>query len=228
MKETADITRWSMNRREFLMAVGGGLCASTLPRNAAGAADQRQPGSEFIESRCEKEAGPKSRVLIAYASRCGSTGGVAETLGRVLCEAGMPVDVRLVGNVSDLSPYRAVILGSAIRMGSWLPEAAEFANKHQDVLGHMPTADFVVCMTMKDDTTENRKTVMAYLDPVRKKAPRIIPASTGLFAGATDFKKLSFVYRAVLKAKGTPEGDFRDWPAIRKWAAEIRPALLKA
>jgi hypothetical protein len=28
-----------------------------------------------------------------------------------------------------------------------------------------------------------------------------------------------------LKVKGAPEGDFRNWEAIRAWAAGVRPAL---
>jgi menaquinone-dependent protoporphyrinogen IX oxidase len=79
---------------------------------------------------------------------------------------------------------------------------------------------------MKDDTPENRGKVLAYLDPVRKEAPQMQPANTGLFAGAVDFSKLSFVYRSMLKAKGVREGDFRNWGAIGAWAADVAPALL--
>ena len=214
-----------MGRRDFLLLSAGAMCASILFHGRAGASNDRS-GPEFIESSRQKNEGTADKVLIAYASRCGSTGGVADAIGQTLRGKGASVDVRLIKDVNDLSPYKNVIVGSAIRMGRWLPEAADFVKKHCDKLGRVPAACFVVCMTMKDDTPENRSKVLAYLDPVRSEAPQIQSGNIGLFAGAVDYSKLSFVYRSVLKAKGTPEGDFRNWDAVKTWAADVAPALL--
>ena len=54
------------------------------------------------------------------------------------------------------------------------------------------------------------------------------PVDVGLFAGTMDYSKLSFVLRLVIKAMKVPEGDFRNWDAIRDWAANVRPMLLGA
>jgi menaquinone-dependent protoporphyrinogen oxidase len=191
----------------------------------AASSDAPQSTTEFIESTSEKDEKMKNRILIAYASRCGSTGGVAEAIGKLLCESGASVDVRLVRNVNDLSLYQGVIIGGAIRMGKWLPEAVEFVKTHQSTLNRIPVAYFVVCLTMKDDTAENRRKTLRYLEPVRKQFPKVKPVDIGLFAGAIDYKKLSFAYRLVLKLMGAPEGDFRNWEAIRNWAEGVRPAL---
>ena len=214
-----------MSRRTFLTLSAGAIFASMM-RHKAVAASNRQSGPEFIETTYQKDGEIKNRALIAYASRCGSTGGVADAIGQVLHGTGASIDVRVVGNVNDLSPYQTVIVGSAVRMGRWLPEAVDFVKKHRDALGQLHTAYFVVCITMKDDTAENRSKVLAYLDPVRKEAPHIQPVDIGLFPGAVDFGKLSLVYKSILKAKGIPEGDFRNWTSVRTWAAGIRPALL--
>jgi menaquinone-dependent protoporphyrinogen oxidase len=90
----------------------------------------------------------------------------------------------------------------------------------------MPVAYFVVCMIMKDDTVESHPKTLTFLDPVRKQFPQVKPVDIGLFAGAVDFRKLSFAYKVVLKVMGAPEGDFRNWEAIRTWAAGIRSALV--
>jgi len=211
-----------MSRRDFLLLSAGAICTSILSHEIVGAASEK-PGSEFIESSCQNGETMKKRVLISYASRCGSTGGVAEAMGQVLCGMGASADIRLVANVNDLSPYHAVIVGSAIRRGKWLPEAVGFVKDNQDILGRLPIAYFVVCLTMRDNTAENRSKVMAYLDPVRKEAPKIQPVAVGLFPGAVNFGKLSFVDTMMLKAKGVSEGDYRDWPAVKAWASDVGP-----
>ena len=62
----------------------------------------------------------ENRILVAYATRAGSTIKVAETIGEALTDAGATVDVQNVKNVSDLSLYSAVVLGSAVRAGKWM------------------------------------------------------------------------------------------------------------
>lgn len=165
------------------------------------------------------------KILVAYASKCGSTGEVAEAIGQVLCDGGAATDVRLAKDVTDVNGYRAVVVGSAVRMGQWLPEAVKFVETHQDALNQMPVAYFTVCMTMQEDTEENRREVMGYLDPVRE---IVQPRDVGLFAGAIDYSKMGFVFRLVIKAMKVPEGDFRNWDNIRDWAASVRPLLLSA
>lgn len=165
------------------------------------------------------------KILVAYASKCGSTAEVAKAIGRVLCDGNVAGDVRLAKDVTDVSAYRAVVVGSAIRMGKWLPDAAKFVETHRDALRQLPVAYFAVCLTLGEDTEENRRTAMAYLDPVRT---LVQPVDVGLFAGAMDHGKLSLPVRLVIKAMKTPEGDFRDWDSIRAWAEEARSALLGA
>ena len=219
-----------VTRREFMvdgsMLIGGAVGSLALGSEFFFPQNVQAAKVEFPESSCGLEKKSGKKVLVAYASHCGTTGGVAEAIGKVLCDRGAVVDVRLVGNVNDLSPYHAIIVGSAIRMGKWLPEAAGFVKNNQDTLNRLPIAYFVVCLTMRDNTAENRSKVLAYLDPVRKEAPRIQPVATGLFPGAVNFNKLSFVHKTILKAKGVSEGDYRDWLAIKAWATDVAPTLL--
>ena len=67
----------------------------------------------------------------------------------------------------------------------------------------------------------------AYLDPVREKVPEVGPVTVGLFAGALDYSKLSFLHRTIAKKMSGPEGDFRDWEAINAWAGQVHDRLIQ-
>jgi menaquinone-dependent protoporphyrinogen oxidase len=167
------------------------------------------------------------KILVTYASRNGSTAGVAEAIGKTLAEAGMPVDVLPMQEVEDLAPYRAVVAGSAIQAAQWLPEAMQFVQAHRAELACKPFAAFLVCMTLAMKTGDYRQQVATWLDPVRA---LVRPVSTGLFAGALDIGKVpSFgdrlKFRLSVKMGVWSEGDHRDWNAIRSWAESIRPQL---
>jgi menaquinone-dependent protoporphyrinogen oxidase len=58
------------------------------------------------------------------------------------------------------------------------------------------------------------------MDPILTAVPEIKPVAIGTFAGAMDYSNLSWLNQKILKSKGAPEGDFRDWNAIRAWARE--------
>jgi menaquinone-dependent protoporphyrinogen oxidase len=163
------------------------------------------------------------KVLVTYATRAGSTAEVAQAIAEVLRarSEGENVDVAPVKEVKDLSPYRAVIVGSAIRMGSWLPEAVEFVTKNQAALDKVPTAFFLVSGYLKDDTPEMRAKVSAFLDPVRA---MVKPGKEGLFAGKMDYSKITFLDRLIAKMVKSVEGDWRNWDQIRAWAADAVPA----
>jgi menaquinone-dependent protoporphyrinogen oxidase len=204
---------------------GGTVGITALACCGLTALGTRGPEIEFVQSSCGGEKGMNEKILVAYASKCGSTGEVAEAIGQVFCDGGAETDVRLAKDMTDVSSYQAVVVGSAIRMGQWLPEAVKFVETHRDALNQMPVAYFTVCMTMQEDTEENRREAMGYLDPL---CEIVQPRDVGLFAGAIDYSKMGFVFRLVIKAMKVPEGDFRNWDNIRAWAASARPLLLSA
>jgi menaquinone-dependent protoporphyrinogen oxidase len=157
------------------------------------------------------------KVLIAYATRAGSTAEVANEIADVLTAGGLAVDVIPVGKVEDLAAYRAVVVGSAIRAGKWQPEAVKFVARHKDVLDKMPTAYFTVCLTAKDKTDEACQKLSSYLEPVRALRR---PDVEGFFAGRMDYGRLGFIARTIIKKMKIAEGDFLDHAAIKAWAEE--------
>jgi menaquinone-dependent protoporphyrinogen oxidase len=170
-----------------------------------------------------------NKILVTYASRTGSTVGVAEAIGQTLAESGAEVEVRPMEEVKDLAPYRAVVAGSAIQNKQWLPEAMQFMRTHQATLAQKPFAIFLVCMTLAIADGKYREHVADFLQPVRA---LVKPVSEGLFAGVLDISKVpSFRDRLMFRLSVIfgvwSEGDHRDWNAIRAWADSIHPLLLQ-
>jgi menaquinone-dependent protoporphyrinogen oxidase len=170
-----------------------------------------------------------NRILVTFASRAGSTAEVAEAIGRALSDGGTQVDVISMNDVKDLSPYQAVVAGSAIRGSKWLPEAVQFIQTHRAALAQKRFAMFTVCITMAMKNAENyRSGVMDWAAPVRA---MVKPLSEGLFAGMLDFGKLPFTWDTLMLrltvALGIfPRGDRRDWNVIRSWAENLKPILV--
>jgi len=168
------------------------------------------------------------KILVTYASRTGSTIGVAEAIGKILSEGGAQVDVLPMQDVNDLSPYRAVVAGSAIQSNQWLPEAMQFIRAHQPELARKPFAAFLVCMTLAMRNGESyRPFVSGFLAPVRA---LVKPVSEGLFAGVLDIRKVpSFgdrlKFRLSVLFGAWSEGDHRDWNAICDWANGLHSQL---
>lgn len=180
---------------------------------------------KFPEGKCGGKKEMEKRVLVAYASKYGSTGGVADAIGMELCSRDVAADVLLIKNVRNISSYQAVVIGSAVYMGKWMSEAVDFIKENRDVLRHVPVAYFLVCMNLAQPTEKKRAEVLSYTDPILKAVPEIKPVGIGTFAGALDYNNLPWIYKKILESKEAPEGDFRDWSAIRAWARD--PLLAK-
>ncbi len=82
------------------------------------------------------------KALVAHASKRGSTAEIAEAVAATLREGGIEVDCLPAGDVSDLAPYDAVVLGSAVYVKRWRGDAKHFLRKHREALSSLP---FWVC-----------------------------------------------------------------------------------
>ena len=168
-----------------------------------------------------------NKILVAYASRTGTTASVAEAIGKTLAEHGAEVDVVDMKDVRDLTVYKAAVIGSAIQNHQWLPEAMDFVRANRATLNAMPAAAFLVCMTLAMRRGDYRDQVSAWLDPVRA---LVKPVSVGLFPGALDISKIPsagdrFKFRLSVLFGVWSEGDHRDWSAIRAWTESLPPLL---
>jgi menaquinone-dependent protoporphyrinogen oxidase len=168
------------------------------------------------------------KILVTYATMTGSTKGISESIAKTLTEQGANVNVIPMKEVKDISEYKAVVAGSAIQAGRWLPEAMDFMQTHKQKLNQKPFAAFLVCMTLAmTKGTNYRDTVSGWLSPVRNIVP---PVSEGLFPGILDIKKIpSFgdrlKFRISMLTGVWKEGDHRNWEDIRIWTTNLKPYL---
>lgn len=168
-------------------------------------------------------------VLIAYATRYGSTQEVAEAVGTRLRERGLGVEVRRAREVRSLAGFDAVVLGSPLYIGSLLREARKFVNRHRTALSQTPVALFVLGPVHGGKELDDART---QFNAVLAKLPWLRPVATEVFVGKYDPAKLRFPdsLLAVLPASplhGVPAHDGRDWNAIRAWADTLPAALLR-
>jgi menaquinone-dependent protoporphyrinogen oxidase len=166
----------------------------------------------------------KANVLIAYATRYGATGEIAEAIGGVLHEAGIISVVQPVDRVKDLDQYEAIVLGSAVYMGHWRRKAVAFLETHEAALAAKPTWLFSSGPTGKGDPVELMKG-WRFPEGLQPIADRIRPRDVAFFHGALDMNRLNFADKLIIKGIKAPIGDFRDWEMINAWAKSIAGGL---
>ena len=165
-----------------------------------------------------------SRILVAYASKYGSTAEIANKIGGVLREAGLSVNVMPAAQVFDLTQFSAVVLGSAVYDKRWRKEAVTFLEENEASLAKMPVWLFSSGPIGKDDpvTLMNGWRFPAALESC---VYRIQPRAITLFHGAINMDKLNFAEKQIVKEFKAPVGDYRDWAVITSWASDIATAL---
>lgn len=220
----------TVSRRKFLKAglfavaaAGGAVCGVDALLHEAGRRMVEFPDHTYGDEDMAK------RLLIAYASRAGSTAGVADAVARTLAQRGLRVDVRPMREVERVEPYAAVVAGSAIQ-GGWLPEAMQFLHDHQGELARRPFAAFLACITLAMRGGESYRAALGkHMEPVRA---LLRPVSEGCFAGALDLSALPLVdswkMRVPVALGLFPEGDHRDWEKIHAWAEDLYPKLVSS
>ena len=156
------------------------------------------------------------KILIAYASRHGSTREIAAAIAEELRNAGHEVDLEGAASVTSLDGYGAIVAGSAVYVGKWLPEATGFVEQFKEPLGTMPVWLFS-SGPLGDETPHPPG------DP--EGIPELGARDHQVFVGKLDKGSLGLGERLITRMVKAPEGDFRDWEAIRDWARMIAFSL---
>ncbi|HEY0735470.1 MAG TPA: flavodoxin domain-containing protein [Herpetosiphonaceae bacterium] len=166
-------------------------------------------------------------VLVAYATRYGSTQAVAEAIAAALREQGLPTDLQPMQDVQTLADYSAVVLGAPLMMFRWHKDARRFLARHRAALMERPVALFTLGPVHDPHDAKEWHDSREQLAAELARFPWLSPVACELFGGVFDPSKLRFPIN-VLAGKAPPS-DARDWTAIRAWAnslaAQLQPAL---
>jgi menaquinone-dependent protoporphyrinogen oxidase len=158
-------------------------------------------------------------VLVAFATRHGSTRDIAEALAGTLNAAQIPAEARPIDEVTQLDPYAAVVIGSAVYYGQWMGEAHSFIETNAAALKSRPVWLFSsgpVGVTLKPEG-----------DPQDVAALTAASGALGhrVFAGRLDRALFGFNEKLAAQVVRAPDGDYREWDQIADWAREIEATL---
>ncbi len=166
-------------------------------------------------------------VLVAYATRYGSTQEVAEAVAATLRERGLAVDFSPMRDVRTLDQYRAVVLGAPLYMFHWHKDALHFLARHREALTQKPVAIFALGPFHAEE--KEYREAREQLDKELAKFSWLTPRAVAIFGGKFDPQKLTFPHNMLPALKNMPASDARDWTAIRTWASDLavqfQPAL---
>lgn len=159
-------------------------------------------------------------VLVAYASKHGSTEEIAHALAARIRDHGFDVEAMPISRIADLNDAEAVVVGSAVYGGSWMQEAVAFVRHHAPELAARPVWLFSSGPLGEhiQDGEDQPKQIAEFRESLQ-------PRDHHVFMGALDPDKLGFAERMMVKAVQAPAGDFRDWDDIRSWADGIAHEL---
>jgi menaquinone-dependent protoporphyrinogen oxidase len=153
-------------------------------------------------------------VLVAHASKHGATAAIAAAIAQALNASGVSATCVAAEDVGTLAGYDAVVLGSAVYMKRWRPQARRFLRRHAAALATRPFWVF-----SSGPVGDPAKDNPAWIEPRRTIAKAIE-------LGARDHAVFGGVATGSM-AKDMPEQyrDRRDWDEIRAWAEGIAAQL---
>lgn len=155
-------------------------------------------------------------VLVAFASRHGATDELAHAIGRELSRAGLSADVRPMDEVDTLDGYSALVLGSAVYLGSWLPAARAFLERHRELIATKPT--WLFSSGPIGDSPGRPFDAAGLVAATHARDHHV-------FGGRLDRRSLGPLERMITGVVRAPDGDYREWAIAAAWATAISRSL---
>lgn len=166
-------------------------------------------------------------VLVAYASKRGSTREIAEAIAATMREHGLTVDCIRAEDVEALDAYDAVVLGSAVYMRRWRGDAKHFLRDHRKELAQRP---FWVFSSGPVGQPKGSDTEASWAEPpkVMKEVEELGARDHVVFGGRLPTEPRGPIERSMVKNTPPEQRDLRDWAEISAWAAAVCSGLRTA
>ncbi len=164
------------------------------------------------------------KILVAYATKCGSTREIAEFMVKTLQENEVDADLGEMKMVKSVKDHSGLVLGAPMYMFRIIGDAHNFLKKHKKDIERIPTAFFSLGPTQ--DKEEDWKNVWGNFEKELSKYPWFQPIAKEVFGGRLDSSKLVFPYNLLPGKDQLPQGDIRDWEKIRAWTESLPIKLL--
>jgi menaquinone-dependent protoporphyrinogen oxidase len=161
-----------------------------------------------------------TKVLVAYGTKNGSTGGIADMIATELLTAGITADARPAAEVRSVDGYDAVVLGGALYAGRWHRDARRFARRYATALRDRPV--WLFSSGPLDDSADTRD--IPAVGQAARAAGQLDARQHVTFGGRLAGDAKGFLARSMVR--GGRGGDFRNPDRIAAWARSIASALL--
>lgn len=163
-------------------------------------------------------------ILVAYSTRTGSTGEVAEVMAAELRRAGLTVELARMREMKSFGLYAAAVFGAPVYMGALPGETSRFLRRYRPQISALP-AWFYVLGPIRGKPWEYREAGEQAQNRLRK-FPWLQAKEVKVFGGRFDPNRMPFPYSLAMHLpafplKDDPSSDVRDWDDIRAWASMI-------
>jgi len=165
------------------------------------------------------------RVLVAHASKHGATAEIAVEIAEVLRAKGIEVDVVRAARVRSLEPYRAVVLGSAVYVRAWRPDAIRLLRRPE--LRELDV--WLFSSGPVGEIAEGSEEFARAASPERvlRIADEIHAHEHVVFGGMVADDR-GFIRKRMARGMPYERRDMRDWFEVDRWAQSIAAALTGA
>jgi len=158
-------------------------------------------------------------VLVTTGSRHGSTREIGEAIAQVLERGGHSVEQVDPDDVTSLTGFDAVVLGSAVYVGQFAESVRALARRLEGALAERPLWLFW------SGPIGTPARPIGEPDDVALLVRHLSPRGVRMFGGRLATAELAMAERARIAEVDVVPGDYRDFDAIDDWAQTISVAL---
>lgn len=139
--------------------------------------------------------------------------------------AGLQAQSAEAGSALNPDDFDAFVIGSPMYGGTWMSGAAMFTAIMAERIGTKPVALFSIgTLGVKNPNTGHAEH-NAFIERIGSVSPGLNIVGDSDFTGYFDRANLPWYLRILDRLVPNPQGDHRDWEAIKSWTRSLVPLL---